>query len=156
MFRNLFAILFFISTLFLLNSCTQNGTGLISSDLVNNPNTANGKIDASNLPVIKFEEEIHDFHKITAGETVSFTFKFKNIGKSDLLIADVSTSCGCTVPSFSKAPIPSGKEGTIKVAFNSTGKHGFQTKNIVIIANTQPNTSMVRIKAEVVSPGINN
>jgi hypothetical protein len=83
------------------------------------------------------------------GETVSYPFKFKNSGKSDLIIADVSTSCGCTVPSYPKEPIHPGQDGVIKVSFNSAGKHGFQNKSIVIVANTQPNTVILRIKAEV-------
>ena len=83
------------------------------------------------------------------GETVSYPFKFKNTGKSDLIIADVSTSCGCTVTSYNKEPIHPGKEGVIRVSFNSAGKHGYQNKSIVIVANTQPNTFVLRIKAEV-------
>jgi hypothetical protein len=69
------------------------------------------------------------------------------------VIADVSTSCGCTVPSFPKTPVRPGEENIIKVAFNSTGKRGYQSKNIVVVANTQPNTTLLRIKAQVVTPG---
>jgi hypothetical protein len=144
---------FLVLTLIFLFSCGSGDNGLLSSDVVNNPNSAKGKSDLSSLPFIKFEEEVHDFGKIIEGETVSYSFKFTNTGKSDLVIADVSTSCGCTVPSFPKTPIRPGKQDVIKVAFNSAGKRGFQTKNIVVVANTQPNTTMVRIKAQVVSPG---
>jgi hypothetical protein len=131
---------------FSFTSCNNNR---ISSDVIENPNTANGKGDLSRLPSFKFEEESHDFGKIVQGETVSYPFKFKNVGKSDLVISDVSSSCGCTVPSYPKTPIHPGQEATIKVTFNSAGKHGFQNKNIVIVANTQPNTLILRIKAEV-------
>jgi hypothetical protein len=44
-------------------------------------------------------------------------------------------------------------DGFIKVSFNSSGKRGYQTKNIAVVANTQPNTTPIRIKAQVVSPG---
>jgi hypothetical protein len=142
----------FLSLIFLW-SCGSNDQGSLSSDVVNNPNTANGKPDLSSLPFIKFEEEVHDFGKIIEGETVSYSFKFTNTGKTDLIIADVSTSCGCTVPSFPKTPIRPGEKEIIKVSFNSAGKRGYQTKNIVVVANTQPNTTMIRIKAQVVSPG---
>jgi len=87
------------------------------------------------------------------GETVSYPFKFRNTGKSDLVISDVSTSCGCTVPSFPKNPIHPGQDGVIKVSFNSAGKHGYQNKNIVVVANTQPNTFILKIKAEVMMSG---
>lgn len=153
MFKRLIFITVVLVGLGCLFSCNSKNKGLISSDVVSNPNTANGKTDPSQLPTIEFAEEIHDFGKIIEGESVSYSFKFKNTGKSDLIIADVNTSCGCTVPSYPKTPIAPGKEGAIKVAFNSAGKRGFQTKNIIVVSNTQPNTKMIRIKTLVVSPG---
>ena len=146
--KNLAAVLFIIAG-FIAVTLTSCKNGKISSDLIENPNTANGKGDLSQLPSFKFEEESHDFRKIMQGETVSYEFKFKNAGKSDLIISDVSTSCGCTVPSYPKTPIHPDQQASIKVSFNSAGKHGFQSKNIVIVANTQPNTVILRIKAEV-------
>jgi len=133
-----------------LNSCNRNK---VSSDLVENPNTANGTGDLSQLPAFKFEEESHDFGKVIQGESVSYLFRFRNSGKSDLVISDVSTSCGCTVTSFPKTPIRPGQSDAIKVSFNSTGKKGFQNKTIVIVANTQPNTTLLKIKAEVTMSG---
>jgi hypothetical protein len=150
--KNYWFPLLVLSLLFVF-SCGSGDQNSISGDIVNNPNSAKGVSDRSSLPSIKFEEEVHDFGKIIEGETVSFSFKFTNTGKSDLVIADVSTSCGCTVPTFPKTPIRPGKQEIIKVAFNSAGKRGFQTKNIVIVANTQPNVTIVKIKAQVVSPG---
>ena len=136
-----------------LLSCNSGNNGLIPSDVVNNPNTARGKSDPSTLPVITFEEEMHDFGKIIEGESVAFNFTFRNTGKTDLLIADVTTGCGCAVPSYPKTPIRPNEEGILKVTFNSVGKRGYQTKSIVVLANTQPNTTVVRIKAHVVGPG---
>jgi hypothetical protein len=144
---------FILAILFLLLYSCGSGDRQIPADLVNNPNTANGKQDTTLLPVLTFEQDIHDFGKIIQGETVSCTFNFTNTGKSDLLIGDVSTSCGCTVPSYPHDPIKPGGKGSIKITFNSAGKHGFQTKNIVVLANTQPNTTLLRIKAEVVAAG---
>jgi Protein of unknown function (DUF1573) len=153
MLKTNFRLPFLVLTLIFLFSCGSGDQGLLSSDVVNNPNSAKGKSDLSSLPSIKFEEEVHDFGKIIEGETVSYSFKFTNTGKSDLIIADVSTSCGCTVPSFPKTPIRPGEKEMTKISFNSAGKRGFQTKNIVVVANTQPNSTIVRIKAQVVSPG---
>ncbi len=131
----------------------QNGQESLPADLVNNPNSANGTSGKGSLPVILFDETEHDFGRIIEGETVSYAFNFTNTGKSDLIIAEVSTSCGCTVPSYPKTPIRPGGKGTVKVAFNSNGKRGFQSKNVIVASNTQPNTSVIRIKAQVVNPG---
>ncbi|MCX6278839.1 MAG: DUF1573 domain-containing protein [Bacteroidetes bacterium] len=144
-------LLFFI----ILSGCQTQGVNnesQISADVVNNPNSASGSSDKGVLPVIKFEETEHDFGRILEGETVSIDFSFTNSGKSDLLLAEASASCGCTIPSYPKAPIRPGEKGIVKVTFNSQGRRGFQTKNIIVVSNTQPNTTILRIKAQVVNP----
>jgi len=147
----LFSLVLFVGCLPACNSAGDNNEK-ISTDLVKNPNTASGTTNSGQLPAMKFEETEHDFGKLIDGETVSYEFQFTNSGKSDLIIVDVSTSCGCTVPSFPKTPIHPGANGAIKVSYNSSGKHGFQAKNVLVVANTQPNTTLLRIKAQVVSP----
>jgi len=85
-------------------------------------------------------------------EKVSYKFKFKNVGNSDLLISKVSTSCGCTVGHYPKEPVKPGEEATVDVTFDSTHKKGMQNKTITILANTQPNRTILRIKANVLMP----
>lgn len=135
----------------LFSGCGSNDGKPLPGDLVNNPNTASGKPDPDGLPVITFSETQHDFGKIIEGESVSIEFAFTNTGKSDLIIAEVTSSCGCTIPSYSKIPIRPGEKGTIKVAFNSTGRKGYQSKNVIVVSNTQPNTTLLTIKAQVVN-----
>lgn len=138
------------------NSDGGNGEARLPADVVFNPNSANGKASAESLPILTFEKMEHDFGRILEGETVSYEFSFTNTGKSDLILADVTTSCGCAVPSYSKIPIRSGNKGSIKVSFNSQGRRGLQTKSIVVVANTQPNTEVLRIKAHVVNAASEN
>ena len=83
---------------------------------------------------------------------MSFPFVFKNTGKSDLLIFNATASCGCTVPEYPKKPIHPGDEGKIIVSFNTEGKNGVQKKTVTLMANTQPNTKVLTIKAEVYKP----
>jgi hypothetical protein len=139
----------------LLVSCSsgnKNDNDLPAS-LVQNPNTASGKSDSDKLPKIEFEKDFHDFGKIIQGEKVTFAFKFKNTGKSLLLISSVSTSCGCTVTNFPKEPIKPGESGKIDVSFDSEGKRGPQNKTATVMANTQPNSTLLRVQAMVVLPG---
>jgi hypothetical protein len=152
-FRGLIVIIILLGLPF-IQACKSSGDkdAKISTDLVNNPNSASGDNNQGNLPVFKFEEIEHDFGKILQGESVAYDFGFTNTGKTDLIIVDVSTSCGCTVPSFPKTPIQPGEKGAIKVSFNSAGKFGLQTKNVLVVANTQPNTTLLRIKVQIVSP----
>ena len=142
--------------IFIITSACNRGEGNkdknLPTDIVYNPNTASGDINYDKLPKIKFYEEVHDFGKVIQGEKVTYGFKFKNIGKSDLLIVRVSTSCGCTVGKYPKIPIKPGVEEVINVTFDSHKRKGFQNKTITIVSNTQPNKKVIRIKAMVINP----
>jgi hypothetical protein len=125
----------------------------LPAGVIENPNTASGKADMDKLPKIEFEKDFHDFGKIIQGEKVTYSFKFKNTGNSLLLISDVSTSCGCTVGDYPKDPVKPGESGKIDVSFDSEGKRGPQNKTATVFANTQPNTTALRIQALVIAPG---
>lgn len=139
-------------TLF-LTACSNDKkeTNGISTNDVNNTATADGSAKGS-LPDIKFEEEEHDFGRITQGEKVSFAFKFTNTGNSNLIITSAAGSCGCTVPEWPKEPILPGKEGKVNVIFSSEGKSGIQEKSITIVTNCEPSTRVVKIKTEIIVP----
>lgn len=124
----------------------------LNTEIINNPISADGEVDLDKLPVMKFEHEEYDFGAIMQGEKVSHTFKFKNIGKSDLLITSAKGSCGCTVPKYDKTPIAPGKEGQIEVVFDSDGRQGIQHKTVTVLANTQPNTVTLKFYADVIVP----
>jgi hypothetical protein len=126
---------------------------LNASELVNNPIEEGGKFsgDTSLLPKIHFYETEFDFgNKIMEGEIVQHIFKFKNTGKSPLIIRTTQTSCGCTASEFSKEPVAPNADGTIKVTFNSTGKPGDFQKTISVIANTIPNETKLLIIGDVI------
>lgn len=125
----------------------------LTTDIINNPATAEAEVvDEDKLPFFEFVEEVKEFGTIIQGESISMTFRFKNVGKSDLIISSAQASCGCTVPEWPKEPIKSGGEGKITVTFNSTGKQGLQNKTITLVANTIPNTKVIAIKGEVLAP----
>lgn len=149
--RKVLYVLMMISILFY--SCgNNNDKDLLSTKNVYNPNSAKGKSKKRVLPKIKFQEEVHDFGKLIQGEQVSYSFKFKNIGGSDLIITKVSTSCGCTVPTFPEKPIPPDEEAIINVKFDSEGRIGFQSKTVSVVSNTQPSIKTLRIKAVIYMP----
>lgn len=133
------------------NKNEKNGEVIVSPDIVNNPETANGEItDKTGVPKFDFEEITFDLGTIESGESVTHEFKFKNSGDKDLIISQAKGSCGCTQPEYPKNPIAPGDEGVIKVTFNSTGISGQITKNITLIANTTPNTKVLTITGEVI------
>jgi hypothetical protein len=126
----------------------------VSTDLVKNPNSASedSEVKAEDLASIEFEEEVIDFGEISQGEKVKKRFRFKNTGKSNLIISNATGSCGCTVPLWPKQPIKPGQEGEIEVVFNSNGKQGRVHNTVTLIANTQPNKTVVALKGDVIVP----
>lgn len=107
-------------------------------------------VDKENAAVITFEESEFDFGDLKQGDEVKHIFKFKNTGKSNLIIETATAPCGCTVPSWPKEPIAPGVAGEIEVKFNSTGKEGVQNKVVTVTANTVPNTTTVKIVCNVI------
>ncbi|PCH86496.1 MAG: hypothetical protein COB88_07710 [Flavobacteriales bacterium] len=101
---------------------------------------------------MSFEDSKYDFGEIIQGEKISHSFTFTNTGDAPLIISSVRATCGCTVPTWSKEPIEPGDSEEIKVVFDSEGKSGTQTKDITIISNAVPNTSVLRITGEVIVP----
>jgi hypothetical protein len=145
-------IFLLIATMIAIISCNSDREGNIPADVVNIPNTAEGNSDLSVLPKFEFKAKEHDFGKVIQGEVVSYSFKFKNVGKSPLIISNISASCGCTATSYPEEPIMPGGEDFIKVTFTSDGRSGYQFKTVSIAANTQPSTSTLSIKAEIIIP----
>lgn len=139
-------ILVFVSVLSI--SCnSKNGSIAKPSGVVSNSDSSRNVADVNDLPVISFEKDFHDFGKLNSGELVAYAFKFKNTGSSVLVISNVGSSCGCTVTAFPKQPVEPGEESTIDVKFDTTGKHGLQSKSITVFANTQPSSTTLRIRA---------
>jgi len=119
--------------------------------VVTNYHNATPPDAAANQPktFIKFDEMKYDFGDMTAGDVVHHTFTFTNTGTNPLLITNAIGSCGCTVPTYPKEPIPPGGKAAIEVQFNSSGKEGLQNKTITVSANTEPATTVLTITSNV-------
>lgn len=125
----------------------------ISTDVINVPSTASDKpVPAGMEPQMTFTEETHDFGKIMQGEKVSYSFIFKNTGKSDLIISNASASCGCTVPNYPKTPVKPGEESKIDVVFDSNGKSGLVQKTVTLVTNCSPSTKTLSISTTIIVP----
>ena len=134
----------------LLFSCHTGSDKHLSGDLVTNPKSAQNP--TGKQPVIQFDKTEFDFGKILQGEVVTYTFHFTNVGNAPLIITNVEKSCGCTASDYPRSPIEPGGSGDIKISYDSKGHHGFQSKALVVVANTMPAQTTLRIKAEVKTP----
>jgi len=137
-----------IAAVAILAACTNNSaqkaTGVDESA---NEDTTAGAVQA--LGVIEFESSAFDFGTVKEGVVVDHAFKFKNTGKAPVILAQVSASCGCTTPSYTKEPILPGKEGEVKVSFDSHGQVGVQQKIITISSNAENNVTTIQLKGTV-------
>jgi hypothetical protein len=104
-----------------------------------------------NMAAFKWVETTHDFGKIPQGKPVTNEFKFTNSGKVPLVLSQVSASCGCTTPEYSKEPIAPGKTGTIKATFNAAAV-GVFNKTITVAANVEGGSTYLVLKGDVQAP----
>ena len=107
------------------------------------------KMKAMPKTLLGFDDTKHDFGTITEGEVVKHAYLFKNLGTNPLLISKAVASCGCTVPSYPKEPIPPGGKGEIVVEFNSTNRVGKQNKNVLVYSNGQEEAKSIGFTVEV-------
>lgn len=100
---------------------------------------------------MKFYYETYDYHTITQGSGGICYFVYTNTGTEPLLLTSVSTSCGCTVPYWSKKPLLPGKSAKIKVVYNTSQLGNF--RKVISVKSNATNTpsAVLRIKGKVVS-----
>lgn len=98
---------------------------------------------------IEFKSDIIDYGTIEKGADGKRVFEFTNTGKAPLIISKVTSSCGCTIPKWSKEPILPGKTGEIQVKYNTTRVMPIR-KTITVISNAKTPTVALKIKGLVV------
>ena len=109
----------------------------------------NGKAQTADTTlVINFATTVHDYGTIEQGSDGSYEFKFTNEGKTPLILSNVRSSCGCTVPSWTKEPVAPGSEGAIKVVYN-TNNIGSFSKSITVTSNAKNSQVILQIKGSV-------
>ena len=101
-----------------------------------------------NQASIKFDKMIHNFGTFSEDQpTQKCVFTFTNVGTAPLLINQAVASCGCTIPSYTKAPIKPGEKGEIKVTYNGTGAFPGHFKKTITV-RTNGVTELTRLYIE--------
>ena len=93
----------------------------------------------------KFETETINYGKIAVGSEGTRVFEFTNVGDAPLIIEDIKSTCGCTVPKKPEAPIMPGQKGEISVSYDTKKPGGF-SKAITVISNAKKARKMLKIK----------
>ncbi|HZF66011.1 MAG TPA: DUF1573 domain-containing protein [Chitinophagaceae bacterium] len=99
------------------------------------------------VDVLLVKQTEFDFGKIPQGKPVYTTFEIVNQGSTPLKLDNVSASCGCTTPEWSRDEIAPGATAVIKVGYNAAAEGAFE-KPITITYNGSQ-TKVLKIKGQV-------
>jgi len=97
---------------------------------------------------ITFKSDTVDYGKIEKGADGVRVFEFTNTGDAPLIVTDVKSSCGCTVPKKPKGPVAVGETGTIEVKYD-TNRVGPIRKTVTVYSNADEPIKALKIKGEV-------
>jgi len=106
--------------------------------------------DLANAPKIEYSSRTFDFGEISEGKKVDYIFTIMNTGKKELIIRNVTATCGCTTGQPASNTISPGAKTEMKVTFDSNGKVGMQNKIITVISNDPAHaTTVLRVTGSV-------
>ncbi|WP_179351596.1 DUF1573 domain-containing protein [Winogradskyella vidalii] len=98
---------------------------------------------------IEFKTDVIDYGTIEKGADGVRTFEFTNTGNAPLVISNVKSTCGCTVPKKPKGPIMPGETGEIEVKYDTKRVNPIR-KTITVFSNAETPTVALKIKGTVV------
>jgi hypothetical protein len=94
-----------------------------------------------------------DYGRVSKGSDNGVrVFEFTNTGDAPLIISNVLSTCGCTVPTKPAGPIMPGKTGKIEVKYNMTA--GPIRKTLTVESNAvnyEDGRVALKIKGEVIA-----
>ncbi len=97
---------------------------------------------------IVFDETVIDYGDIQKGDDGVRTFTFTNTGDAPLLITDIRSTCGCTVPRRPQAPIMPGESDFIEVKYD-TNRVGPIRRSISVYSNAEDSIVTLNIRGNV-------
>ena len=106
-------------------------------------------VQAQETAKMEFKSEVIDYGEIEKGSDGLRVFEFTNTGDIPVVITNVRSSCGCTVPKRPEEPIQPGETGEIQVKYD-TQIVGPIRKTITVYSNAEEPAKSLKIKGTVV------
>ena len=97
---------------------------------------------------INFKTTVIDYGVIEKGSNGIRDFEFTNDGNSPLIITNVKSTCGCTIPKKPNKPVPPGESEKIQVKYD-TNRIGIIRKSIIVSSNAEDPTVILKITGKV-------
>ena len=101
---------------------------------------------------IEFKTETIDYGDIAKGSDGVREFEFTNTGDQPLIISEVKSTCGCTVPKKPEGPIAPGESNIIQVKYD-TKRIGPIRKTVTVYSNAEEPIISLKIKGKVMADG---
>ena len=98
---------------------------------------------------IEFKTDVIDYGTIEKGSNGVRVFEFTNTGDAPLIISNVKSTCGCTIPKKPDGPIMPGENGEIEVKYDTNRVNPIR-KTITVFSNAETPTVALKIKGLVV------
>ncbi|RCW90157.1 uncharacterized protein DUF1573 [Winogradskyella arenosi] len=108
-----------------------------------------GSFAQEKVAKIEFKTDVIDYGTIEKGSDGVRVFEFTNTGNAPLVISNVKSTCGCTVPKKPKDPIMPGETGEIEVKYDTKRVNPIR-KTITVYSNAETPTVALKIKGLVV------
>ena len=108
-----------------------------------------GSFAQEKVAKIEFKTDVIDYGTIEKGADGVRVFEFTNTGDAPLVISNVKSTCGCTVPKKPKGPIMPGESGVIEVKYDTKRVNPIR-KTITVFSNAETPTVALKIKGLVV------
>ena len=97
-----------------------------------------------------FDPAEWDFGTIEESDgRVTYTFTGENLGEDPVVILDVVTSCGCTVPEFLRKPVLPGEKTRITVTFDPTNRPGTFSKDLDVYSSQRRKIATLGVRGTV-------
>ena len=100
--------------------------------------------------IIEFNQTTIDYGTIEKGSNGVREFVFKNTGDGPLLITNVKSTCGCTIPKKPEKPILPGESEVIQVKYD-TKRVGKISKSIIVSSNASNSSVILKITGNVIA-----
>ena len=108
-----------------------------------------GSMAQEKVAKIEFKTDVIDYGTIEKGANGVRVFEFTNTGNAPLIISNVKSTCGCTVPKKPKGPIMPGETGEISVKYDTNRVNPIR-KTITVTSNADTPTVALKIKGLVI------
>ena len=99
---------------------------------------------------ITFDKTIINYGTIDKGANGVRDFVFTNTGNAPLIISNVKSTCGCTIPKKPEKPILPGESDKIQVKYD-TKRIGFIRKSISVTSNASNPSVVLKITGQVIA-----